>query len=707
MPATRFHLTLPRFFALVVGTLALVAGLVLSLAVRTAGNAVIRTGEAARIARASQVASAVEMDLAVAERALEDFEQALTAAVTDDHDPASIRRYLTGELIALRTLTDITLTMATLDHYDSEGQAVLAGSSRRQISAYRDRAGAIHQRVVENVTPGASGDPTLHDTFRAAANREARGQALWSDLAFSEIDASLPTDQRRKTLTVQKAIFAAGPKGTPRFVGVLRAGIVSDTLDRVGAATAPGDSHRLFICDVAGRLVTRLTPEDAYAAVAEDGKPDPEGDLRVVPSAVPAAIAAALAFAREGSTGGKRMVVGGAPHFLTLLPLAEGRAQQWLVGIVVPESTYVGTLATARDRLLGLVALVVVAIAIMGFVGARTIGRGVATLVRSTEAMRGFSFEPAREPLASPFSEIQGALESVERAKTALRAMVKYVPVDLVRRLYESGRDPVLGAELTEVSLMFTDIADFTAHAESMPPDRLAKALGRYLEIATRAVEATAGTVDKYIGDALMVLWNAPEAVADHPAAACRAALSCAAATQALAISDWWRTAGLQPWRTRFGLHTDRVLVGNFGAPERLSYTAMGDGVNLAARLEGLNKLYGTTILVSEDVRTSVGEAFVFRHVDRVAVQGRIRAVSVYELIGETGQVDAEARRDGIATYEAALAATLNRQFERALELLDSLPADPAAAVLAERCRIWIARPPPSEWDGTWTALSK
>jgi hypothetical protein len=178
----------------VVGALALLAGLVLSLAVRTAGDAVIRTGEAARIGRASQVAAAVEMDLGVAESAVEDFEQALAAAVVDDHDPRSIRRYLTGELIALRTLTDVTLTAGTLERYDSEGHAVLAGTGRLQISAYRDRAGVIRQRMVENVTPDSAADPTLHETFRAAAKREARGQVLWSDLAYRVATGTYKTE---------------------------------------------------------------------------------------------------------------------------------------------------------------------------------------------------------------------------------------------------------------------------------------------------------------------------------------------------------------------------------------------------------------------------------------------------------------------------------------------------------------------------------
>ncbi len=483
---------------------------------------------------------------------------------------------------------------------------------------------------------------------------------------------------------------------------------MSATLDRLAAGAPGGDPHRLFICDAAGRLVTRLAPDDPYAVVDQDDRPDPDGDLRVVPQLLPPQIAAALAFARGRGSGGTRMLVAGVPYFVTLLPVAEGRAQQWLVGVVVPESHYVGALTASRDRLLLLLVIAVVVIAVVGAAGARTVGRGVRALVRSTEAMRQFSFEPAVDA-TSPFREMRGALESVERAKTALRAMVKYVPIDLVRRLYDSGRDPVLGAELLDVSLMFTDIADFTTHAEALPPDRLAEALGRYLEAATRAVEATGGTVDKYIGDALMVLWNAPSTDAQHPVSACRAALACAAATRDLGTSLWWRDAGLPPWHTRFGIHTDRVLVGNFGAPDRLSYTAMGDGVNLAARLEGLNKVYGTTILVSDDVRVRAGSEFVYRRIDRVEVKGKSRAVDIHELIGRTGDVAAEARRPAIAAYERALAAASERGFDHALAMLTdaALTGDRPAQVLAARCRSWIASPPPPEWDGTWTATAK
>jgi adenylate cyclase len=215
--------------------------------------------------------------------------------------------------------------------------------------------------------------------------------------------------------------------------------------------------------------------------------------------------------------------------------------------------------------------------------------------------------------------------------------------------------------------------------------------------------------VDKYIGDALMVLWNVPTPVAAHPAAACRAALACAEATRALGDSAWWRGAGLPRWRTRFGLHADSVLVGNFGAPDRLSYTAMGDGVNLAARLEGLNKVYGTTILASEAIRDAVGDAFVFREIDRVAVKGKSRAIAIFELIGAAGDAPASEEAALVQTYEAALRAARHRQFQAALTLLAAgvCAGDGPSQLLASRCRVWIAAPPADDWDGTWVADHK
>jgi adenylate cyclase len=251
--------------------------------------------------------------------------------------------------------------------------------------------------------------------------------------------------------------------------------------------------------------------------------------------------------------------------------------------------------------------------------------------------------------------------------------------------------------------LMFTDIEGFTTLAEHLPPDALARHLGDYLEAMTSSVEATSGTIDKYIGDAVMAFWNAPTAVARHAERACEAVLACQAATRALYASPAW--AGLPPLVTRFGLHTAEVMVGHFGARSRFNYTALGDGVNLAARLEPLCKQYGVTVLVSEPVAEAAHEKFVFRRVDRVAVKGKARAIDVYELLGRQGEAIANA--EVVQRYESAFDAYLARDFATASELLDGTNDDPPSRVLKERCQVLRAAPPPADWGGVHVAKSK
>jgi adenylate cyclase len=219
----------------------------------------------------------------------------------------------------------------------------------------------------------------------------------------------------------------------------------------------------------------------------------------------------------------------------------------------------------------------------------------------------------------------------------------------------------------------------------------------------TGAIQSTGGTIDKFIGDAVMALWNAPGAVPDHPRQACLAVLACKRATRALYASARWR--GRPPLVTRFGVHTDRVLVGNFGAPERMSYTALGDGVNLASRLEALGKQYGVTALVSEAVASAAGGGILFRRIDKVAVKGKSAAVVVYEMIDPEEE---PARAATLASYEAALDDYFARRFEAAaLRLAPQAETDAPSRLLLERCRRLASEPPSESWDGVYTATSK
>jgi adenylate cyclase len=255
-----------------------------------------------------------------------------------------------------------------------------------------------------------------------------------------------------------------------------------------------------------------------------------------------------------------------------------------------------------------------------------------------------------------------------------------------------------------EISIMFTDIEGFTTLSERFPANELAAALGRYLDVMARIIQQeTHGTIDKYIGDAIMALWNAPEPVGDHARMACAAALKCRDAGRALARAPEWK--GLPAFVTRFGLHRDTALVGHFGAPDPMNYTAIGDAVNLAARLEALNKYYGTTIIVSEKIVEAVGDEFAFRLLDRVAVKGKTLAVKIFELLGENEPNGA--RGDAVADYEKAFDRYLERDFNSAFEILKAHEADPPSAVLIERCREYLKQPPPQNWDGIFVAQSK
>jgi adenylate cyclase len=255
-----------------------------------------------------------------------------------------------------------------------------------------------------------------------------------------------------------------------------------------------------------------------------------------------------------------------------------------------------------------------------------------------------------------------------------------------------------------EISIMFSDIKGFTTFSEQLAPDQLADVLGLYLDALSRVIQReTRGTIDKYIGDAIMALWNAPEPVTDHPRMACLAALRCRDASRALAQTPEWH--GLPAFETRFGLHCANALVGHFGARDRMNYTAIGDAINLASRLEGLNKQYGTSVIASESIVERARDAFDFRLLDVVAVKGKSDAITIYEVLGNKGE--AEDHREIVAAYEAAFAAYAARDFETALAVLQNNRSDAPSAVLIERCTAFLQSPPPPDWRGVYVSLSK
>jgi adenylate cyclase len=233
--------------------------------------------------------------------------------------------------------------------------------------------------------------------------------------------------------------------------------------------------------------------------------------------------------------------------------------------------------------------------------------------------------------VTSRVAEIDELGRTMAVAQRSIWSFARFVPKDIVKGIIDRSISTELGGVRQEVTILFTDVSNFTGIAEAADPDSLMRQTSRHFAALTQAFLAEGGTVDKFIGDSVMVFWNAPHSQFDHVERACRAALAAKAASDALNIQ--FEAEGLPPFAVRLGIHFGDAVVGNVGSAERMNYTALGNSVNLAARLEGLNKEYGTTILVSEAVRKHAGHCFRFKAIASVIAKGMTIETRVYELV--------------------------------------------------------------------------
>jgi len=266
-----------------------------------------------------------------------------------------------------------------------------------------------------------------------------------------------------------------------------------------------------------------------------------------------------------------------------------------------------------------------------------------------------------------------------------------------------------LGGERVPLTIFFSDIRGFTTISEKLAPEVLSELLNEYLGAMTDVVFRHQGVLDKYIGDAVMAFWGAPIRASDHALRCCRAAMEML--DELAALRERWKPRGLPPIEIGVGVNTGEAVVGNFGSAQRFSYTAMGDDVNLASRLEGLNKQFGTTALVSDATRQAIGEEFVCREIDRVRVKGKAEAVAIHELLCRRTDARADAERRRAAAWESALAAYRRRDFATAIAGLEALlverPDDRAVPIFLARCRVLRDAPPGARWDAVYEATEK
>jgi adenylate cyclase len=403
-----------------------------------------------------------------------------------------------------------------------------------------------------------------------------------------------------------------------------------------------------------------------------------------------------------------RFEVSGARYLGRYHALGEDQGLHWVVAVALPEDDVMAAVIRNRQTTIA-IALVSTLVAVLIAVLLSTqISTAMRLLAVETEAIGQFHLAP-KPIVESHVVEVRKLAVAIEDMKRGLRSFQKFVPVDVVRSLVESGSEAARGGKRAEITVHFSDITDFTTLSETMEPEQLVELLSEYLSAMTGEILASGGTIDKYIGDAIMAFWGAPRAAPDHAFLACATVLENQRALAAL--GKGWVARGLPALRAKIGLHTGSAVVGNIGSDARLDFTAIGDTVNLASRVEGLNKVYGTEIIITDATYRLVQGRVLARTLDRVAVKGKARGVTVHELLGlDDGYVDAavRARAD---RHNRALEAYFAQRFDEAIELLEQatreVPTDKPAQITLARALALRSAPPGADWDGTHRMTSK
>jgi adenylate cyclase len=498
------------------------------------------------------------------------------------------------------------------------------------------------------------------------------------------------TDGRRGVSAVLPLRLQAGAAPA----GVLHVDVFIDTLQHQLDRLAVGRTGRVHLLDMDGRRIASPGAWRAQDAMLDDAL---------------ARFGGAKAL-RAIAPGAERNVVfdeGGSEWRAAFDHVSIPGGPDWIVAIVAPEAEFTGV---ARDNALwtlagGGAALLLAAWA--AFVISRRIAEPLRVISHDLERMAVFAFDgtPARPSFVR---EVEVVRRTAAQMKASLRSFGRYVPTDLVRDLLATGREAELGGERRRLTIQFSDIAGFTSISEKLTPEALVEELGEYFSLMREALRDHDGTLDKYMGDGIMAFFNAPRPVDGHETKACLAALD---AQERLGLDRVRRRAAGKPeFSARIGLAVGEVIVGNIGTPDRFAYTVIGDTVNLASRLEGMCKFYGTAITASGEVRAATGDAFEWRALDRVAVVGRTAGTDIHELLCRKGDLTpaAAASRDA---YEAALADYLAGRFgdaaRRFRELWQGEPGNVAAEIMARRARKLHRSPPEGTWTGVYVHTKK
>lgn len=375
--------------------------------------------------------------------------------------------------------------------------------------------------------------------------------------------------------------------------------------------------------------------------------------------------------------------------------------ENWYIATIIPVNDILGEFLANLWKLT-FIAIFILALGLVGvWFLAKLISKPIIKLTEEASAIKQLEL-PKIVKIKSYIKEINYLQDTFNSMKQSLQSFIRYVPTTLVKKLIISGDIAHVGGENKKLTFMFCDIQHFTAIAENMEPRQLMSYLSEYFGAMTKVILDNKGTLDKYIGDAIMAFWGAPLDDNKQTLHACQSAVMMLEKLKMLNYR--WQQIDLPQLSVRIGIHTGNAVVGNVGSEYKLSYTSIGDSVNLCSRLEELNKVYESQIIISASTYQTVKNLFYTRLLDHVAVRGKQEGVYIYELLPLSHPLIADLE-DYNRQFIAAFVVYQQGDWEHALKLFNealvNYPFDKLLQTYIERC-ILFRDNPPENWQGIW-----
>jgi len=547
-------------------------------------------------------------------------------------------------------------------------------------------------------------DSEMQPSTYRATDQEWYRRAVQEDGPGWNLASGLPHVERAAISTSMPLVI------NTRFRGVINVVIELERLSSFLAALKVGDNGTAVIIDRDGEIIAAADP---HAIEQQQRGEMPtlrdlarENSMLAIVDYAIREMQVALPRVNETRLFEIRSPTDGQSYYVTFGPL---NFQGWVVATIIPASDFLASIERNTQILLVVLVLLTLVMAGLAVLVAHVMfARPLTRIAGQLKYLENFHLERVTQ-VGSRLRELDDLSHALLQMSRGLASFEKYIPTELVRTLVSQGIEVRPGGSHETLTVLFADLAGFTALSEKLGGD-IVQVLTEYLETASAAIVAHHGTIDKFIGDAIMAFWGAPIPDEQHARHACAAALACrhaVAAGRAPTPADDPR----RNLRVRIGINTGHMLVGNIGSANRLNYTVIGDPVNVASRLEVLNKRYGTEIIIGEETRRIAGDAIIVRQLDWIAVYGRAESGTVYELLGMADECD-HGEFAWVEDYESGLVAYRDRRWDEAERQFVAANAarggsDRPSLILTERCRALLANPPGPEWSPVTVLVEK